>query len=131
MITLDRTGYGLKTVVAGTVTVAEARVWVEDLRRHLAALNPGFFVFSDQRLAGVISDPAVARELNEAIPALLIAGVARICVITASNATAMDTHRRACEAGLGEIYRCLSGRDPHAEQIAEAWFADGRRLVGV
>ena len=55
------------------------------------------------------------------IPSTLCAETAtafgRICVISASNVMAMQSQRLAREAGLGEIFHCVNGKDPNAEKV--------------
>jgi hypothetical protein len=131
VIILAPTCYGLNAVMAGTVTRIEVRGMVANLKWQLFDLNPGFCVLVDQRRAEVIHDPIVEKELDATVPALRTAGMSRICVIAANGDVANAAQYIARKVGLGETYFCIDGQNPKADQIAEAWIADGRRLVGI
>ena len=131
MITVERTSYGLRAVLTGTVTLAEARGYHAEVMRQLPGLGSEFSIMFDQRSAKAIGDSAIQKEITAPVLAVLAAGVARICIVSATSAATMQSQRMARGAGLTGVYHCVDGNDPNADQIAEAWVVDGRRLVGV
>ena len=130
MITLERTNYGLRVTLRGVVTLAATCAYHADLRQQLTSMNPGFSMLMDYRSAEPIIDTAIEEEFKATVPDALAAGMVRIGVIGANGVGAVQAQRVATESGLGEMFRCVNGKNPDAVRITEAWVAKGRRLVG-
>ena len=125
MYKIDRTDYGLRLTLAGSMSSDEIRRWERDVVVALHGLERPFGVFVDMRQLAPLADEDQGGFMHAQIRARQL-GMRRSVVIVESARVAAEFERIARQTGIHVYERYIHAvDDPHWEQRGLDWVIDG------
>jgi hypothetical protein len=125
MYKIEKTTYGIKIVLEGTLDVAQAGDFARDAIAAVETCSQGFGILRDMRQLKALS-PEAEKQIIPAYQAAKKGGVGRQALIVPSGVMKMQSVRRAKEVGIYDTTRFIdASTDPNWEQTAVDWLTKG------
>ncbi|MFB6297013.1 MAG: hypothetical protein ABEH56_00670 [Salinirussus sp.] len=123
MYDVERTDYGLRLTIAGTLDDDEAAAFRREIRTKVDRIAGEFCVFADLREMNAFP-PAVAEQLTDLMEYCEQQGMTRSVDVVDSATSGLQMEQLIDRAGINERVLNASHREDWAE-AAEAWVRDG------